>query len=88
MSGRSGRAPPRLGKALTRLDRVPWLPLGVAALTLGLAPFQPEPHLLQKLRWLMQGELVRPLDVFDLVMHATPWALLALKLLARRYRPG
>jgi hypothetical protein len=88
MSGRSGQMPPRLGKALTWLDRMPWLALGVVALTLGLAPFQPEPHLLEKLRWLMQGELVRPLDVFDLVMHATPWALLALKLLARRYRPG
>jgi hypothetical protein len=26
-----------------------------------------------------RGELVRPVDWFDLVMHATPWLLLGLK---------
>jgi hypothetical protein len=26
------------------------------------------------------GQLVRPVDVFDLLMHAVPWLLLAAKL--------
>ena len=36
-------------KLLTYLDQVPILGLLVAALLLGLAPFQPQPHLLEKL---------------------------------------
>jgi len=50
------------------------------ALTLGLAPFLPEPHLVEKVRMLIGGRLVRPVDVFDLLFHLTPWVLLALKL--------
>lgn len=63
------------------LDQLPLPLLIVASLTLGLAPFLPEPHLLEKLRMLVSGTLVRPIDIFDLVLHATPWILLALKLL-------
>lgn len=50
------------------------------ALTLGLAPFFPEPHLFEKLRMLRAGTLTKPIDIFDLLLHATPWALLILKL--------
>jgi len=59
------------------------LPLGVlvlAALTLGLAPFLPEPHLWEKLKMLAAGTLTRPLDIFDLCLHAAPWLLLFAKL--------
>ncbi len=52
----------------------------VAALTLGLAPFFPEPHIWEKLKMLRAGTLRRPIDWFDLVLHATPFVLLALKL--------
>ena len=52
------------------LDRIPLAILVMAALTLGLAPFVPEPHLWQKLRMLAAGELARPMDIFDLVLHA------------------
>lgn len=62
------------------LDQLPLLPLILAALTLGLAPFFPEPHIWEKLKMLVAGDLVRPLDIFDLVLHGAPWALLALKL--------
>ena len=48
--------------------------------TLGLAPFVPEPHLWEKLKMLAAGTLSRPIDIFDLVYHAAPWLLLALKL--------
>jgi hypothetical protein len=28
---------------------------------------------------LFAGPLVKPIDIFDLVLHGTPWALLVLK---------
>ena len=62
------------------LDRQPLMIFVIAALTLGLAPFVPEPHLWEKLKMLAAGSLTRPLDMFDLLLHATPWALLLLKL--------
>jgi hypothetical protein len=52
----------------------------ILALTLGLAPFVPEPHLWEKLKMLAAGTLSRPLDIFDLLWHAAPWLLLAAKL--------
>ncbi len=60
------------------LDKLPWTVLILLCLTLGLAPFTP-PHLWEKLQMLVQGRLVRPLDWFDLVLHATPWLLLLAK---------
>lgn len=60
------------------------MPLAVAAVVLGLSPFPAEPHLLQKLRLLFAGRLDRPLDIFDLAMHASLPIVLALKLLRRR----
>ena len=62
------------------LDRIPWAPLLVAALLLGLAPFQPEPHLWEKLKLLAAGNLSRPIDIFDLFLHGTPTVLVLLKL--------
>jgi len=61
-------------------------PLG-AALTLGLAPFAPEPHILGKLRWLAGGGVgMGAMDGFDLILHGAPWIwlLVALVLEARR----
>ena len=49
----------------------------LASLTLGLAPFFPEPHLLGKLRWVLGGAVgMTAIDWFDLAMHGLPWALL------------
>ncbi len=62
------------------LDRLPWIWLLLLAGWMAIAPITPEPHLIEKLRLLVQGELVRPLDVFDLAMHASPLLLLVLKL--------
>lgn len=62
------------------IDRLPLSLLVIAALTLGLAPFLPEPHLWEKLKLLAAGDLVRPIDIFDLVLHAAPWILLLAKL--------
>jgi hypothetical protein len=46
------------------------------ALLLGLAPFYPQPHIVEKIRMLMAGTLKRPIDIFDLFWHAWPFALL------------
>jgi hypothetical protein len=62
------------------LDKTPLGLLVLLALLLGLAPFLPEPHLWEKLKMLAAGTLLRPIDVFDLVLHAAPWVLLVLKL--------
>jgi hypothetical protein len=63
------------------LDQIPLNILILAALTLGLAPFLPEPHIWEKLKMLAAGNLVKPIDIFDLILHATPFVLLAAKLL-------
>jgi hypothetical protein len=67
---------------LARLRDLPWSYLVLACLTLGLAPFRPEPHVVEKLGMLVAGTLTAPLDVFDLLLHAAPWLLLGLKGLA------
>ena len=62
-------------------DRIPLSLLIVLCLTLGLAPFSPEPHLWEKLKMLAAGELTRAIDIFDLTLHGAPWLLLIGKLL-------
>lgn len=61
------------------LNKIPYPLLIILSLTLGLAPFVPMPHLFEKMRMLLNGELVRPLDIFDLLMHASPVLLLIVK---------
>lgn len=66
------------------LARIPWTFLLPVAIVLGLAPFTPEPHLVEKLRMLVAGQLTRAIDIFDLLMHGTPLLLVMGKLLAGR----
>jgi hypothetical protein len=40
------------------IERIPLSLLLVLSLTLGLAPFSPEPHLWEKLKMLAAGELI------------------------------
>jgi hypothetical protein len=65
---------------MTWLDKQPIILFVVIALTLGLSPFVPEPHLFEKIKMLAAGTLTRPIDIFDLLLHATPWVLLFIKL--------
>ncbi len=62
---------------------LPWPLLIVGAVLLGLAPFVPEPHLVEKLRMLGNGTLHKPIDIFDLFYHGLPIILIALKLTLR-----
>jgi len=64
------------------LDSLGYRLLVPLALLLGLAPFQPEPHLVEKIRMLVQGTLSKPIDIFDLLLHATPIVLLLVKVVA------
>lgn len=44
------------------------------SLTLGLAPFTPEPHLFGKIRWIMGGGVgMTAMDIFDFFLHGAPW---------------
>ena len=62
------------------LDTISLTLLLPVAVLLALMPFTPEPHLWEKLKMLLDGALVRPIDIFDLLLHGTPLALLVLKL--------
>lgn len=46
-------------------------------LTLGLAPFAPEPHIWGKLKWIAGGaEGMTLSDWFDVLLHGAPFVLL------------
>jgi len=66
-------------KKPSRLFNPTFQALLLGCLTLGLAPFLPEPHLIGKLRWVWGGAVgMRLLDWGDLLLHGMPWmALLA-----------
>lgn len=49
----------------------------MACLTIGLAPYTPEPHIVANLRWVLGGANgMEAMNWFDLAMHGTPWLLL------------
>ena len=50
------------------------------SLTLGLAPFVPEPHIWGKLKWIAGGAVgMQPMDWFDTVLHGAPWFFLIIQ---------
>ena len=63
------------------LDETPYLILLAFAILMALLPFQPQPHLIEKLTMLSNGTLSKPIDIFDLFWHLLPTLLLLLKLL-------
>ena len=67
------------------LKSIPYTILIPASIFLGLAPFVPQPHLTEKIGLLLSGLLVRPVDIFDLVMHSSPIVLLVAKFLVERW---
>jgi hypothetical protein len=49
----------------------------VASLTLGLVPFDPEPHIWGKLKWIAGGANgMELLDYWDALLHGVPWIFL------------
>ena len=54
-----------------------WKLVILLCLTLGLAPFFPEPHIWGKLKWIAGGaNNMQPMDWFDTLMHGVPFLLL------------
>lgn len=54
-----------------------WKIITVLCLTLGLAPFTPEPHIIGKLKWIFGGANgMQFMDWFDVVLHGFPFLLL------------
>jgi hypothetical protein len=54
-----------------------WRFVILLSLTLGLAPFVPEPHIWGKIKWIAGGAKGMALmDWLDFVFHGIPWALL------------
>ena len=72
---------------LKLIDRIPVSLLLALAVIMLLAPVTPVPHVWEKLVMLLQGELRRPLDVFDLIYHLLPTVLLIVRLIRLRRRP-
>ena len=58
---------------------LPYPILIIMSIFMAFAPFQPEPHLVEKVRMLSQGLLSKPLDMFDLLWHLLPSSLLLAK---------
>jgi hypothetical protein len=62
------------------IDKIPYAVIVPVAILMLLAPFYPMPHVVEKLLMLKDGMLKRPIDIFDLLFHSTPAALLLLKI--------
>ena len=63
------------------LDRLSWSSLLLFAVVLAILPLQPEPHLVQKARWLVEGRPFALIDIFDVLLHLSGVLVVALKLL-------
>lgn len=63
------------------LDKIPYSILIVIAVLMLLAPFRPMPHVVEKLIMLKNGNLTRPIDIFDLFYHLIPTILVFLKMM-------
>ncbi len=66
------------------IDRIPTTMLAFGAIFMALAPFSPEPHLVEKFNMMSAGLLNKPLDIFDAFWHLLPAALLGIKLVRSR----
>lgn len=58
-----------------------WKLIILLCLTLGLAPFFPEPHLWGKIKWIARGAHgMQFMDWFDVLLHGFPFILLLRKI--------
>ena len=71
---------------LKLINRIPIAPLAVIAVFMLLAPFSPEPHLVEKSRMLVNGELTKGIDIFDLFWHSFWVVLLVLRLVSAKIK--
>lgn len=82
-----------LAAAGRSIDNTHWGLITVLAVWLALAPWPmgPEPHLVEKARFLAEGTLTRPIDIFDVFYHLVGLVVLAIKggrQLSQKSRPS
>jgi hypothetical protein len=54
-----------------------WKLIILLCLTLGLAPYYPEPHITGKIKWIVGGANgMKLIDWFDVILHGLPFILL------------
>lgn len=58
------------------IKKIPYAVLIPLTVFMLLAPFKPMPHVLEKLIMIKEGTLSRPIDIFDLIYHLAPLAIL------------
>lgn len=64
-----------------------WKMIALACLTIGLAPFLPEPHIWGKLKWLIGGAYgMKIIDWGDLLLHGSPWVLMIIVIVKRFFK--
>jgi hypothetical protein len=63
------------------LDSISYPILILIAVLILLAPFSPMPHVIEKLIMFKEGNLTRPVDIFDLFFHLAPSLLPIIKFL-------
>ena len=62
------------------MNKISWRLIILLCLTLGLLPYNPEPHFWGKLKWVAGGANgMKAMDWFDFFMHGAPWLLLISK---------
>jgi len=65
-----------------------WKLICLLCLTLGLAPFFPEPHIWGKLKWITGGaQGMKAQDWFDVLLHGFPFLLLIRLLFVKLLKP-
>lgn len=65
---------------INRIKSISWPIVVIMCATLGLAPFSPEPHVIEKLRLLFTGNLTAAIDILDLLMHGVPFIIALIKI--------
>ena len=80
--------PSLLTKIRSWIVELPYGLLIVMAIFMAIAPIQPEPHLVQKFQWLMNGSPFKFIDVFDVLWHLLPVILIGLKYYFSRATKG
>lgn len=66
-----------------------WKLITLLCLTLGLAPFFPEPHIYGKMKWLLGGGVgMQFMDWFDVFLHGFPFILLLRLIILKFIKPN
>jgi len=68
------------------LEKIPLGPLVLLAVFIALLPFRPEPHLWEKLGMLVNGQLIRGVDIFDLLWHSALIILVLVKIILAKQK--